>query len=129
MRLLPLAAALTLTACVGTSPAARNQAEKLSYAPTAAEPMTCVPIRSIRQTRVLDDRTIDFVLTGGERVRNTLPVSCPGLRSEDGISYRTSLSRLCNVDIVTALNRTGGRILQGASCGLGQFQPVARAAL
>ena len=128
MRPLFLLAALTLTACAGPSPTARNQAEKLAYAPTAAPAVSCVPIRSIRQTRVLDDRTIDFELAGGERVRNTLPLSCPGLRFEDGISYQTSLSRLCNVDIVTVLNRTGGRILRGASCGLGSFQLVERRA-
>ena len=130
MRLLPLAATLlTLSACAGTSPAERDQAEKLAYAPTAAPAERCVPIAQIRETRVLDDRTVDFVLRGGDRLRNTLPVSCPGLRFEDGISYSTSLSRLCDVDIITALNRTGGGLRRGASCGLGEFQPVAKVAL
>ncbi len=84
-----------------------------------------MPIASIRQTRVLDDRTIDFVLLRGERLRNTLPLSCPGLRFQDGIGYSTSLSRLCSVDTVTVLQNIGG-LQPGATCGLGVFQPVTR---
>ena len=129
MRAPAIASLLVLaSACapLAGGPAAHDRAEKLAYQPTRAQPERCVQITNIRETRVLDDSTIDFMLRGGGRLRNTLPVGCPGLRFEDGISYSTSLSRLCNVDIVTALNRTGGGLQRGASCGLGIFQPVAK---
>jgi hypothetical protein len=38
--------------------------------------------------------------------------------------YRTSLSQLCNVDIITVLQNVGFGFLPGASCGLGMFRPV-----
>lgn len=109
-------------AALGPSPAARSEAEKLSFAPQG-EPASCVPIARIRETRVLDDSTIDFVLIDRTRLRNTLPIACPGLSVEDSISYSTSLSRLCSVDTVTVLHRAGG-LQPGATCGLGEFQPV-----
>jgi hypothetical protein len=88
------------------------------------KPVNCVQITSIDQTVVRDDRTIDFMMRGTPRVyRNTLPQSCPELGSERAFSYQTSVSELCNVDIITVF-RSAGPIRQGASCGLGQFEPV-----
>lgn len=98
--------------------------------PRAAKPMgatgapvNCVPITNIRETRVIDDQTIDFRMNNNQIYRNTLPNSCPGLRMERSFSYATSQSQLCNVDIITVLH-TSGAPYRGASCGLGQFTPV-----
>jgi len=82
----------------------------------------CIPLQSIRETRVRDDRTIDFYMRGGKVYRNVLPGTCPQLGFEERFAYQTSLSRLCSTDIITVLlmpNTT-----RGASCGLGKFQPV-----
>jgi hypothetical protein len=84
---------------------------------------SCVNIRNIRQTRVHDDKTIDFVMNGGKVYRNTLPNSCPQLGFERAFSYQTSQSQLCNVDIITVLVQAGGP-RRGASCGLGKFTPI-----
>ena len=91
-------------------------------APRAAAPQDCVPLNQIRSTNVIDDRTIDFHMSGGVVLRNRLPQACSGLGFERRFSYRTSLSRLCSVDIITVLDSNGRR---GASCGLGSFVPVA----
>lgn len=88
------------------------------------EPINCVSLNQIRSTKVIDNSTIDFKMTGGKTYRNSLPNSCPGLKAEDRFSYRTSLSQLCNVDIVRVLHDYGGRLTEGAGCGLGKFQPV-----
>lgn len=93
------------------------------YVP-AGKPVDCIQIRSIRSTNVRDDRTIDFVTTNRKIYRNTLPYSCPSLGFEKRFSYRTSLSQLCSVDIITVLWSTGPALQPGASCGLGQFQPM-----
>ena len=76
----------------------------------------------IRETRVRNDRTIDFYANGGKVYRNVLPYSCPSLGFEERFSYKTSLSQLCSTDIITVLTSPG--IKRGASCGLGKFQPV-----
>lgn len=89
----------------------------------SGKPVDCVQINSIRQTDVRDDRTIDFILNGNKVYRNTLPNSCPSLGFERRFMYKTSLSQLCSVDIITVLY-SSPNLMRGASCGLGQFQPM-----
>ncbi len=91
------------------------------------EPVSCVLLQNIRETKVVDDRTIDFVMRGGEIYRNTLPNSCPQLGFERAFTYSTSISQLCSVDIITVLQQAGG-IRRGASCGLGKFTPIEKPA-
>ncbi len=127
----PWMMALALVALSGCAAAERG--ERMAAAPRGAptaedlvpagEPEACVQLTRIRSTHVRDDQTIDFVLTDGQVLRNTLPNRCPGLGFERAFSYSTSLSQLCNVDIITVIN-TGGGPRRGASCGLGLFQPV-----
>ena len=112
---------ILLLALVATGAAA---ARPQPVATPAGDPVNCIPIIQIDHTRVRDDRTIDFFMRGRRQVyRNVLPNTCPQLGFEEGFSYETSLSQLCNVDIITVLLRTAG-LRRGASCGLGQFQPV-----
>ncbi len=87
-------------------------------------PVDCVSLRQIRSTKVVDDRTIDFRMAGGKTLRNSLPHSCPRLKFEDRFSYRTSLGQLCSIDTIRVLHDYGGRLQEGAGCGLGKFQPV-----
>jgi hypothetical protein len=89
----------------------------------AGEPVNCVQTTQIRSTRVMDDQTIDFQMRNGKLLRNTLPHQCPGLGFAQAFSYRTSISQLCNVDIISVVQQGGGPV-RGASCGLGQFAPV-----
>jgi len=112
-------AALTLGATAGIS-------AKKEPSPVRAvgKPLNCVSLTNIRSTKVIDDSTIDFKMNGGKTYRNSLPYSCPGLKFEDRFSYRTSTNQLCNVDIVRVLHDYGGRLTEGAGCGLGKFQPV-----
>ncbi|MEA3388296.1 hypothetical protein [Sphingobium sp. CCH11-B1] len=91
------------------------------------KPVDCIQLSAIRTTQVRDDRTIDFIMNGNKVYRNILPNSCPTLGFEKRFSYRTSLSQLCSVDIITVLYNVGSSLQPGASCGLGQFQPMARA--
>ena len=100
-------------------------AAKRSEPPPAkpvGEAKSCIPIISIRETRVHGDRVIDFHTTGKMVYRNTLPQDCPQLGFEERFTYSTSLSQLCSTDIITVLYASPP--MRGASCGLGQFQPV-----
>ena len=88
------------------------------------EAVNCLPLSQIQETRVRSDSIIDFRTSGKKWYRNTLPNSCPSLGFEERFLYKTSLSQLCSVDIITVLHTNGGQLTQGASCGLGKFQPV-----
>jgi len=116
-------AAALLTVALGVTADARPlKPEQEAKIKPDGPAVTCIPLRSIRSTRVRDDRTIDFYMGGNKVYRNTLPYSCPGLGFEERFGYATSLSQLCSVDIITVLRTSP--VPQGASCGLGKFQPV-----
>ncbi|WP_242186725.1 hypothetical protein [Sphingomonas sp. CARO-RG-8B-R24-01] len=114
-RLLVVIALLSATAA-----AARDT---IPVATSEGKPVDCIPLTQIRESRVRDDRTIDFVMSGRKVYRNTLPYACPSLGSEQRFSYATSLSQLCSSDIITVLYQTPD-LMRGPSCGLGQFQPA-----
>ena len=84
----------------------------------------CVSLRQIDHTKVIDDDTVLFFLRGGDVMRNDLPGRCPTLMSEDAFMYRTSLDQLCNSDTITVLNDVGFGFTPGATCGLGEFEPI-----
>ena len=119
MRRLSLALMLA-AACVSGAAAARGHG--VPPVTPAGKPESCIPLTGIRETRVRDDRTIDFYMRGGKVYRNALPNQCPQLGFEERFSYATSLSELCSTDIITVLYSSPP--YRGASCGLGQFQPV-----
>jgi hypothetical protein len=84
---------------------------------------SCIPLHQLRETRIRDDWTIDFIAENGSVWRNALTSRCSGLRMSNAITYETSLSELCSADIVYVLE-TAPDLRRGASCSLGQFVPV-----
>jgi hypothetical protein len=84
----------------------------------------CVQLRSIKQTKILDDQNILFYTNNNKNYKNHLPYPCGGLASADSFMYRTSESKLCNVDMITVLNKLGTSFMPGPSCGLGMFEPL-----
>ena len=121
-------AAAALTLAVMVSPAvAKKDDPRLSEWKATGETEDCITPSSIRNTHVINDQTIDFEMLGGDVYRNTLPNKCPSLGFEKRFSYRTSISQLCSVDIITVLFTAGPGLQPGASCGLGKFQPMVKA--
>lgn len=114
---------ISASAVSGESTSERRAKALAAYEPVG-KPVNCVALSQIRSTKVIDNRTIDFKMTGGKVFRNTLPHSCPSLASEERFSYRTSLNQLCNVDTIRVLQSFGSGLREGAGCGLGKFQPM-----
>lgn len=123
-RWLSLAVLALIAGCSGSTPTRPPvaTASAIPPRPTATAARSCVDLSRIREARVVDDRTIDFYLSGREVLRNTLPYACPQLGFEKAFTYATSLSQLCSVDIITVIVQGGGP-RRGASCGLGPFVP------
>lgn len=89
-------------------------------------PHDCLILSNIRQTTVIDDRTILFYMRGGKKevFRNYLPHECPNLGREGRFAYKTSINRLCNVDLITVLQQFGPGLTPGFTCRLGEFYPM-----
>ena len=125
MRKASIIASVLLLGCVAGAATGRPlKPEQEAKIRPAGKPENCIQLRSIRETRVRSDQVIDFYMNGNKVYRNRLPHSCPQLGFEERFLYKTSLSQLCSVDIITVLTGSGPSAMQGASCGLGKFQPV-----
>ncbi len=108
----------------GSALPAKYERNKVPEAVQTGDPVNCISLHQIRESRVRSDKVIDFRTNGKKWYRNTLPHSCPSLGFEERFLYKTSINQLCNVDIITVLHNYGSGINQGASCGLGKFTPV-----
>jgi hypothetical protein len=115
---------LTATAvlALGLTTASARDRNAVPEATPDGKAVSCVQLSNIRSTSVHGDSVIDFHMNNRKVYRNTLPYSCPSLGFEERFLYKTSIGQLCSVDIITVLQSPG--LSQGASCGLGKFQPV-----
>ena len=121
MRKTLLAASIAIAAMTGSATA---RPKGVPVAVETGKPVSCLQLSNIRESRVRSDSVIDFRTNGNKWYRNTLSNSCPSLGFEERFLYKTSISQLCSVDIIRVLHDYGGRLQEGAGCGLGKFQPV-----
>lgn len=88
------------------------------------KPLRCLSLTNIRQITILDNQHIVFDTNDDGHYLNALPYPCSSLRRSRAIMYRTSLSRLCDLDIITVLDDVGPGFRPMGSCGLGVYEPV-----
>ncbi len=83
----------------------------------------CIPLGAIRETKVLGESSVLFHMAGGGVYLNETPQPCPVLDPPQVRSfiYDTSLSKLCNTDIITVFE-PGASVATVGTCGLGQFE-------
>ena len=89
--------------------------------------VTGEPVWPIEERPVPTDTDIDTPRpTGGcaPQPDNVLRYDCPRLKLESSFSYRVIANRLCNVDVITVIERFGGSLSSGVSCGLGKFYGI-----
>ena len=117
-----IASSLILVGLAAAPSTARDRNAVPAATPTGPA-QSCVRLTELRESRVRNDRVIDFITIGRKAYRVTLPDACPGLGFERAFSYKTSLSELCQQDIITVFHQGPGAS-RGASCGLAPFQPI-----
>ncbi len=67
----------------------------------------CINLRSIKQTPVIDNKTILVEMKGKTYKRIDLRNRCSGLKIEGGFSHATSINKLCIQDTLRVLNSGG----------------------
>lgn len=124
-----IGAALAVTACAETGAAddevryARaSNAEMLANAEPVGEARSCIPITQIRSSQGVSERAMVFELSGGDYYRSEFGVDCPGARRDEAFRYRTSLTQLCNNEILTFFDPQTA--MDYGSCALGEFVPI-----
>ncbi len=125
-RILPAACLLALAGLASAAGQQSTTQEITQQESKADRPVHCVDLIRIDHTDILDSKHMLFTMIDKRQYLNTLPVGCPGLRPNDPYLTRTTLTELCDLDIITVLHPTGVGFMQGPSCGLGMFQPVTK---
>jgi hypothetical protein len=82
------------------------------------EKTMCLEVARIKETRILDNRTILFEMRGGTFYLNRLPVECSGLKLSGGFKYRTSNEKLCSQDSFKVVAPGSA---PESTCPLGEF--------
>jgi hypothetical protein len=96
-------AAVPLGACLAQSPPAKP---------------VCLNATDIKNTGVIDNRTVMFFMNNGTAWKNTLEADCPGLKMADGFDYTINGGTVC-------AREQPIRVHDGPSrCFLGDFTQV-----
>ncbi|MDE2042757.1 MAG: hypothetical protein KGJ05_06775 [Alphaproteobacteria bacterium] len=111
-----------LIAALSTSAYAKPETDPVPPATPIGKPVSCIPLNQVMSTEVQSDKVIDFHMIGGKIYRNTLPYSCPNLGFEQRFEHTSWTNDYCAVDTITVLEYPP--LMQGATCGLGDFQQV-----
>ncbi len=103
--------------------AAEASIARITEGRSVGKPVSCINLRDIRSTEIVEDTAIVYRMTNG-----TLFVNRPGsgsiLDRDDILVTRTIGTRLCRIDIVNLVDR-GSRMPSG-SIALGDFVPYSR---
>ena len=94
-------------------------------APEQESSRHCLSLNRIERSEILDNQHIAFKTIDGKYYMNVLPRPCTPLHRNSALMYKTSLSRLCDLDIITVLDSLGGGYEPVGSCGLGGFNEAA----
>jgi len=127
-----IAIALTVAAALLTGPALQarpkqtpeQRLEKLLEGRVAGKPEHCISHFDTREMQVLDKTAI--VYGWGNTIWVNVPRNARDLDDDNIIVTRTWGSQLCDLDIVTTVDRTGG--FYNGNISLGEFVPYRRVA-
>lgn len=116
-------ALILFMALAASTAQARHDEDPIPAATNVGKPVSCISLSDISETRIRSDKVIDFVMLGRNKVyRNELPYECPSLKFEERYLHRAFSNEMCSLDTITVLHSPG--LWHGATCGLGQFQPI-----
>jgi len=90
---------------------------------------SCITLRSLRHTDVIDDRNVVFRMRGNTVYHNILRNQCGGLAREGRFSYDSGFGRLCENDMIRVLHADSFGAFgmrEGAGCKLGPFHKITR---
>lgn len=130
LKLLPLGALLLMAGCATATPEqkqARTEkfeadlAKALKGRVPSGEPRSCINMTDIRSSKIVRPSTVIYEMGGGLAYRNDFGGSCVGLREQDAMITRTSMTQLCRGDIVRLADLVAG--FQTGSCAFGDFVP------
>lgn len=121
--------ALLAAAAFAAAPALAQQApdqdplQKAVAGRVAGAPVNCIPLRSIRSSKIIDGRAIIYEV-GSTLYVNTPRAGASDLRHDPILVTNTHSSQLCSIDTVKLIDR-GSQFSRGF-VSLGEFVPYTK---
>ena len=133
MRQTPLLIAAIALAITGTAiakeappdPAGEAKLAKLLDGRTAGKPVSCINLRDISSSEVID-RTAIVYHVGSTLYVNRPEIAADALQGDDILVTRTPSTQLCRIDTVRLVERTS--MFERGFVGLGSFVPYTKIA-
>jgi hypothetical protein len=131
MRILFLASA-ALIATMGV-PTSAQRSKETALTPkvaevlagrTAGKPVSCVRLRDVRSTQIVDESAIIYKLNNKRWLVNFPAGGCASLRPDRTLVTSTPSTSLCRGDIARVIDPPTP--IEYGSCGLGDFVPYTR---
>lgn len=114
---------LVASGCAGSP----QPEEDSIFAPDdSVESLRCLNLGLVTDTDIVNDRNIVFEMRSRDIYRNVLPKQCVGLYREQAFTYRTTLGRVCEGDMISVLEGFDFGDLSGPLCRLGKFYPISK---
>jgi len=91
---------------------------------TAGKPVSCVRLRDVRSTQIVDQSAIIYKLSNKRWLVNFPAGGCASLRPDRTLVTSTPSTSLCRGDIARVIDPPTP--IEYGSCGLGDFVPYTR---
>ena len=133
MRLMPIAAALIAATAPALAQTPAKVSEPAPLSPkaaaalagrTAGKPISCVRLRDVRSSEIVDETAIIYKLSGKRWLVNFPDGGCASLRPGRVTVTSTPSTNLCRGDIARIIDPPTP--IEYGSCGLGSFVPYTR---
>ncbi len=124
-----IASALVLGGATAYAAPARTPEAKLAKAlegRVAGEPVSCINLRDIQSSQIIDKTAILYEGPRGVVYMNTPTSGASSLRDGQILVTKTIGAQLCSIDTVTLVD--SGSKMQDGWVGLGKFVPYAKVA-
>lgn len=92
-----------------------------------AESRSCIPTRSIRRIRILDDRNVLIYLSARRIYHNVLRNECRGLKRYGTFSYNSSDGQMCEGDGIAGYHGAWDDVRPIPQCWLGEHHRISKA--
>ena len=116
--------AASLAAILPAAAGEKAAAPELSGYTRTGETSSCLTVRRIDSTKILNDHQILFEMSGGETWLNE--PSCAGLSSHVALAYEVHAGQICDTTIVTLVEPADGLNSVRGSCALSKFEKLER---
>ncbi|MEO9130104.1 MAG: hypothetical protein ABI240_02730 [Sphingomonas sp.] len=90
----------------------------------AGKPVSCINLRDIRSSQIIDGTAIIYDTGGGKLFVNRPRTGADSLDSDDILVTKTYGSELCSLDTINLIDR--GSRMQSGFVGLGEFVPYTK---